>query len=646
MYFLARTGACAQHSRRMPLPASHSRTSRWQWAQVSILVANLAWTTLCLGGYRPETMVVSTALTGLLLAVHFVGFSTRRSAVHPASWLFLPFLVYAAANVAWVTPLPWLGWIDWIGWAQMIAVFWVVLNGIRSSASRRALFIALAVLGAVSVLIACYQRFVQPSWLMLGRIQAEQYLGRPSGPFGIPNSFAAFLLLLLPALGYLGFSRGVCAPVRTLARWLTLVLGFGFVLTISRGGWIALALALIIWPLMMGRVRWARRLGLSAAMLGAVLVTGAILFGALPKARGRFAILMTDAGERARPIMWKASWELFRAEPAWGTGAGSYNVLFEKHRPEQFRDEPQWAHNEYLNTLSDYGAVGFILFFGPCAVIAFRCVRRSEITDREVDWNEDPAFALALGVGLIAFAVQLLVDFHFKIPALAMTAATVSGLAVGVMWPPKKAFETKSPVAQWGFTIVGAGCAGAAVLWVVPQYRGEALRYRARQAIDQLALAPPPEAGYRLAIARATEDLVRAVTLAPKNGQAWSDLSYVTTLTAHADPARTPVLGREAEAAAERALAISQVNSEFWIRRGVARDMQARWLEAGTDFTQATSLATRNAWVWYYYADHLSRKPTERYMAQAALAFCLRLDPGNRAGLALRQRLAISQSAH
>ena len=58
-----------------PMPASPlpSRASVWEWAQTALLVGNLGWTTLCLGGYRPETLRITSALNGLLLVVHLLG---------------------------------------------------------------------------------------------------------------------------------------------------------------------------------------------------------------------------------------------------------------------------------------------------------------------------------------------------------------------------------------------------------------------------------------------------------------------------------------------------------------------------------------------------------------------------------------------
>jgi hypothetical protein len=112
-------------------------------------------------------------------------------------------------------------------------------------------------------------------------------------------------------------------------------------------------------------------------------------------------------------------------------------------------------------------------------------------------------------------------------------------------------------------------------------------------------------------------------------------------LWSRVETGRDSDLGKTAQVAAERALVCSRVCAEFWIRRGVARDLQSQWLEAGEDFAAAVRLAPNGGWVWYYYAEHLSGVPSVRETAQAAVAFCLRLDPGNLPGQALRERLAI-----
>ncbi|MEO6874797.1 MAG: O-antigen ligase family protein [Opitutaceae bacterium] len=628
----------------MPTESISSRASVWEWLSAALIVANLSWTTLCLGGYRPETMVVTSALNGLLLAVHLVGRAwagdgnVRR--FHPAGWWLLPFLAYALVNVGWVTPVPWLGWRDWLGWAQMILIFWVVLNDVRATSTRTVVFGGLVAVAGVAVVLAAYQRFLNPAWLMLGRTQADQFIGRSSGSFGIPNSLAALLLLLIPALGWLTLRRGATAVQRILGGYLTLVLAFGLMLTISRGAWLALGLVLAAWPVFAARGSWRRRIGLTALAGLGVLVIASALYISLPKVRERFLILKADAGEKTRPIMWRGAWRIFLEHPVMGGGAGSFNVLFEKFRPERYQDQPQWAHNDYINTLSDYGAAGFLLFFGAGAGLAWRAGRGPKPPRR--DWLDEPAFAGALAAGLVAFGLQLFVDFHFKIPALAMAFAIIAALWVQLAWPAGAAAEPATRARR--LRALGSAAAVLAVmgLWVTPFYRGEALRYRARQAINQMAANGVGRDEQRATLQAARVDLARAVAISPGNAQAWSDLSYADSLWSHVEPDRGVELGREAEQAAQRALELSQIVPEFWLRRGVALDLQGRWSDAGGAFAKALALAPASGNVWFYHAFHLGLNPTYTELAEAAAAFCLHLDPGNQQAQILRQRLAKS----
>lgn len=608
------------------------------WMQAALLALNLAWTTLCLGGFLAETMVVTSALAfggfALLLARCALEKGGDAARLHPAGWYFAPFLAYALMNVFWVTPVRWLGWRDWLGWAQMIATFWIALDVARAPGPRRFVLATVAALGVVLVALASYQRFFDPHWLMLGRVQAEQFMGRASGAFGIPNSLAAFLLLLIPialAAGWPGANQRAEAPARgrPSARGAAVLAGifiFGLVLTVSRGAWISLGLALVIWPLLArGRAwRWrGRRAGLTLAV---VLGAGLALYATLPGVRERFDLLARESGERTRPIMWRAAWQLWREAPALGTGAGSYNVLFERHRPEGYRDEPRWGHNDYLNTLSDYGAIGFALFFGAGAAVMWRVAR------------SDKQPSCGIGVGLVAFALSLSIDFHLKLPALALVAASCAARWVGDAWPlrPKR----HAPIWRWagGLAALGMGFFLGAVARA--HYQAETWRAEARASVDALAAKPLAPAGERAALGVAQATLQRASALDGGNAQAWADVAYVDSLLARHEPARTPALGREAEAAARRAIALTRVVPEFWWRLGVALDMQGRWVEAGAAFATATALAPRLALGWYYQAYHLSHQPLMRAQALSAVATCLRLDPDNRVAELLREQLA------
>jgi O-antigen ligase len=596
-----------------------------QWARTALVSANILWTTLCLGGFLPGTRVATTALTAALIAVHLADPARGRRA-HPAGLLFVPFLVFAAANVAWVTPVRWLGWFDWLNWAQAFALFWIVLNGVEARACRRFLCAFLITLGVVASLLAAYQHFVRPDWLMLGRTQAEQFIGRSSGPFGIPNSLGVLMALLIPPAAWLVFGPGRTMAVRALCGVALVVMAAGFVLAVSRGAWLALGAAFALKPLISPGRSLGRRIAATAAALVAGTAAAAVLYLAFPLMHERVGQLLKDAGERTRPILWRGAWRIFEAHPFVGAGAGSFDALFELYRPEGYRDQPYYAHCDYLNTLADYGAVGFILLFGAASILAWRCARARGL-------------AGAAFTGLLAFALHLLVDFHLKIPALAMIVATIAALVAAEAWPDPPRPPASGGPARWAALCGSAAVLAFAFMWAIPKYRAEESRRLARARIDSMATAGADVSHEPEQVAGIREQLEAAAATDPMNAQAWSDWAYADSLWALVHPDQTVQIGASVEREARRAVALCPVVSEFWIRLGTGLDMQRRRVDAGECFVRALQLAPARTDVWYYQAYHLSLDPNDAGPAAAAADFCLRLDPSFRLAQALRQRL-------
>jgi hypothetical protein len=381
----------------------------------------------------------------------------------------------------------------------------------------------------------------------------------------------------------------------------------------------------------------------AGSVLAVLTLATAMLYAFAPPARARLERLATDAGELSRPILWRAAWHLWREEPVTGTGAGSFNVRFERHRPPGFVDEPQWVHNDYLNTLSDYGGLGLGLMLGAAGGVVWLGTRRRRGGDR----SSPPTVALsaravagALGVGCLAFAFQLGVDFHLKIPALGMALAVVAACALAPgreRWNPETI--TVARCGRWGWG-VAAGAAGAVMFTAVRLQQADAWYHEAREKIDRASRGvaePGPEVLPHLRQAEA--GLRRAIARWPAHAGAWSDLAAVLQFQAYLMPAKSGELAGPAEAAARRALAISAVVPDFWLRLGVAHDAQGRRNDARAAFERALQLAPRSANGWYYYADHLSRDTKAREAALRAIATCLSLDPGNAPAEALRAKL-------
>jgi tetratricopeptide (TPR) repeat protein len=238
-------------------------------------------------------------------------------------------------------------------------------------------------------------------------------------------------------------------------------------------------------------------------------------------------------------------------------------------------------------------------------------------------------------VGLLAFAFHLGVDFHTKLPALAFAAAISAGLLL------RDGPWLRRPAGRNWARGIGLGLGVASVMiatkLAAPLYQAEALRHSARRAIDKNASTG--QGDLRQIIPAAGAGFEQAVKIDPTNGQAWSDLSYASVLGWHVAKSDLRALGRRAEQEADRALARCAINAEFWVRKGVALDMQARQTEGGRCFKRAVELAPNSSVWWYHYAYHLSVFPERKPEALQAVQTCLTLDPSNHAAVALQKQL-------
>lgn len=611
-----------------------------EWTIVIGLAAMLGWTTLCLGGYLAETLVWTSRAVWLLAALGAIGFGLAPRPLDLRVWWPVPFLVFALISVGWIAPARWLAWREWLLWFQAWIVFALVLHFGRTRTQTWTLVGTLLALGVVGVAMAAYQRFVDPRWMMLGRVQAEQFIGRSAGMFGIPNSLAGLLELGLPLCLVLLGGRAVPAAGKVLLGWVGALAVVGLVLTGSRGGWLGTAVALALWPGCTSR-SWRRgALGALAVLAAVGAGLGALYLGS-EYARARIDPFLAGEFERSRPIIWKVGLRIWQDAPWLGTGAASYNVVFDRYRPEHFRNEPDWTHNDYLNTLSDYGVVGFVLAVGAGAALlgsAWRDVkrrRRAGVGPGTVldSWRG----RLGLWLGLIAFAAHLAVDFHTKIPALAFAAAFVLALVLR-----RDSAAARGPTrASLALAALPMAVVLLVCMWRAERlYQAEALRFESRRQIDRIALG---QSSLDRVVPPALAKFQQAVKVDPANAEAWGDLSYAVALSWHVTQGDVVAVGRRAEVAARRALALCPIVAEFWVHQGVAVDMQGRRSEAGEAFRQALSLAPNNAEWHYYYAHHLSVQPERRAEALAAVEICLSLDPANAQAKSLRTRLSAAR---
>jgi O-antigen ligase len=263
------------------------------------------------------------------------------------------------------------------------------------------------------------------------------YLGRASGTYISPNNFAGFLEMLLPLATACVLVGRMKPVVRILLGYSALAMLAGMAVTFSRGGWMAVAVALLV---LLGTLIFHRNHRLPALLLLFVLAGGGTIFvtNYLSKTLSYMHRVGTP-GQTAeldlaiRLDIWTAAEQMWRDHFWWGVGPAHYDYRFREYRPENVQMSPDRVHNDYLNLLADWGAAGGIIVlagmvtFGAGLRKTWKYVRPAE-NDFGRGMSNRFAFFLGASAGLLALAVHSMVDFNLHIPANAILGVTLLAL--------------------------------------------------------------------------------------------------------------------------------------------------------------------------------------------------------------------------
>jgi putative inorganic carbon (hco3(-)) transporter len=309
-----------------------------------------------------DSSVTFAKFAGLLLAISWLAvLATREDAradfltAHPAvSFALVLFLGWAALSQLWAED-PGVTLDGAYRLALNAVLFLIIFSAVRKPGQAIgviAAFVAGATIAAVYGLL-----FVAP--------EGTDDAARLSGTLDNPNELATVLVAAI-ALG-IGLAAALReSPLARLGALVAVALcTAGVFLTGSRGGLVALAVALISFLVIGARFR-GRVLVLTLAIIAAGV--GYYSYIASPEARDRITDIESGTG---RTDLWEIGWRMVEAEPVHGVGVGNFPVsspqfLLEPGsiaRPDFFiSDEPKAAHNMYLEIWAELGTVGLALF--------------------------------------------------------------------------------------------------------------------------------------------------------------------------------------------------------------------------------------------------------------------------------------------
>lgn len=263
-----------------------------------------------------------------------------------------------------------------------------------------------------------------------------------TGIFGHYNPFSAFLngsLFFFLSYLFLGKKWGV----KALFGLLIVGILSGVVLSGSRGGWVSLVIGAMVWIFLLMGYLWKRQ----SKLLGPVVLIGFLLViaGAFSSVwmvkkisserigleiEQMWEVPLDDGGRLA---MQQMAFEIFLDSPVLGQGPRSFSYLsLENWDPEMLWIRigmPDFAHNEYLQVLSDYGAVGFLIII--VLLIAHGVLGTFQIIGNHDGRREEddlPIWQLGAAAGLAAILAQCYFSFLLHVPACMVLVALQLGI--------------------------------------------------------------------------------------------------------------------------------------------------------------------------------------------------------------------------
>jgi O-antigen ligase len=351
----------------------------------------------------------------------------------------------------------------------------------------------LAIVGIVNVGLAISQSALENSFYFWQSGGADE--DHAMGLFAHYNAFASFLNgTVFFFLSYVFFGRNVAA------RWACALLSVGLIVCLvmsqSRGGWLSFVVGGSLWMVLLVlflKQRRSKFLGIVSIAVVALGVGGIVssVWMVQRITEKRVEKYEEDTGRKVeakvsdggRMAFQQMGFEIFLDSPVVGGGARAFSYrALEKWDPdtlELWMGDPEFAHNEFIQLLSDYGLVGFalilILLFIHGIVGVINLVSEDDRDSGLSIWQ------LGAAGGLVAMLCQSYFSFIFHFPACVVLCAFQLAIL---------ASRSKSqPVFRFAELMIGIGglaVAAALVILGVNFSKGYVL---SKTAIGQLTVA-------------------------------------------------------------------------------------------------------------------------------------------------------------
>ncbi|MBL9131323.1 MAG: O-antigen ligase family protein [Verrucomicrobiaceae bacterium] len=402
---------------------------------LALLVTGMLGTETRLLFFWPGSLLLGVA--GLLAAVRW----RLRVSFPPNDLCLLTTLLFALyiASRAWFSPVQDWAREDFFTLCGALVAYLLTATAASHPQWRMGIVYVLLALTAGNLAVGMIHFSGRWDFHLVPGFARSFQSGRIGGFFNNPNHLAAFLsMVMFLCAGWMLFGRAG-TTLRLLLGFGVLTIATGTALTISRGALIGVGAGAVVFMLLALALMWKTRRDLFKWLLlgGSVLL---LLAAAILYKVNEEAISKREAGSPItadiRERIWSSAMTQHLEAPFLGAGSRVFysgSIQHRDPRMQGWEGDALFAHNEYLQMLADYGWAGLLLLLVMIAAHAWNGVAFvrwfAAVKFQRTGSLSSTTLALALGslAALAATLVHAVVEFHWHIPAVAVTGAVLLG---------------------------------------------------------------------------------------------------------------------------------------------------------------------------------------------------------------------------
>jgi len=310
-----------------------------------------------------------------------------------------------------------------------VGIFLMIINKIETKRQFNRIINTIIALGFIIGFFGIIQKYTYSD-----RVYWFDPLGSTGsafGPFANRNNFSGYINMVIPlTLGY--FLTEMPLAKRLIYGFCLVIMSLGLFLSLSRAG-LLIYIAVLAFILLFSTLKDSLKTKTRTFSIWSFLLISLFVF--FMEAKTAWARLLTLFQRETFVVLghgysWLDILRIWKGFPIFGTGLGTFSSISSRYKTTPMQFLFTYAHNDYLQLLSEVGLAGFIL------VALFFIFYFNSVLKMWFKRHDSYVVCLVLGgVGsVLSMLVYSFLDFNLQIPANGLLFFVIMGLVYRLVY--------------------------------------------------------------------------------------------------------------------------------------------------------------------------------------------------------------------